>query len=177
VADHNSEFKTTVGFDKEVNWVGGVGGKGNDGVAAAVKQTKGAVGYVELNYALTNDLQFADVKNATGSYVTPSIQSTTAAAEDVSTVPADFRASLVDSKAPKAYPIATWTFLIVFQKQKDDAKGKTLTNLLWYVTHDAQASAKDLDYAPLPASVVPRIEAKIRSITGPNGAALYGGGS
>ena len=177
VGDYNSEFKDKVGVGKEVKWAGGVGGKGNDGVAAAVKQTKGAVGYVELNYALTNNLKFADVKNAAGRYVTPSIDSTTAAAADLSAVPADFRAGLVNSKSADAYPIATWTFLIVFQKQKDDAKGKTLTNLLWYVTHDAQSSAKDLSYSPLPSSVIPKIEDKIKSITGPNGNALYTGGS
>src|SRR5919204_5741892 len=157
VGDYNSEFKDKVGVGKEVKWVGGVGGKGNDGVAAAVKQTKGAVGYNELNFALSNGLKFADVKNSTGRYVTPTIESTTAAASDLSAVPPDFRASLVDSKNPAAYPIATWTFLIVYQKQQDDAKGKTLASLLWYLTHDAQPSAKDLDYSPLPSGVVPQI--------------------
>jgi phosphate transport system substrate-binding protein len=175
VAAHNSEFDSQVGAGKEVKWVGGVGGKGNDGVTAAVKQTEGSVGYVELNYALTNKLLFADVKNNAGTYITPSIESTTAAATDTSSVPDDFRASLVDSKAPGAYPIATWTFLIVFQKQQDAAKGRTLTNLLWYVTHDAQSSATSLSYAPLPTAVVPKIEAEIKRITGPDGAVLYTG--
>ncbi|HZD03072.1 MAG TPA: phosphate ABC transporter substrate-binding protein PstS [Actinomycetes bacterium] len=175
VAAHNAEFMSKVGQGKEVNWVGGVGGKGNDGVTAAVKQTDGAVGYVELNYALTNNLKFADVKNSAGQYITPSLDSTSAAASDLSAVPADFRASLVDSKAADAYPIATWTFLIVFQKQSDAAKGRTLANLLWYTTHEGQAPAKTLDYAPLPTSVVPKIEATIKGITGPDGAALYTG--
>jgi phosphate transport system substrate-binding protein len=177
VAAHNAEFNAEVGAGKEVKWVGGVGGKGNDGVAAAVKQTKGAVGYNELNFALSNGLKFADVKNSTGRYVTPTIESTTAAASDLSAVPPDFRASLVDSKNPAAYPIATWTFLIVYQKQQDDAKGKTLASLLWYLTHDAQPSAKDLDYSPLPSGVVPQIEAKIKSMTGPSGDTLYTPGS
>lgn len=175
VAANNSEFLFKVGEGKEVKWVGGVGGKGNDGVTAAVKQTEGAVGYVELNYALTNKLAFADVKNSAGTYITPSIESTTAAAADTSAVPADFRASLVNSKAADAYPIATWTFLIVFQKQADAAKGKSLTNLLWYATHEGQSSATSLHYAPLPTAVVPNVEAKIKSITGPDGAALYTG--
>jgi len=175
VAAHNPDFSSKVGEGKEVKWVGGVGGKGNDGVTAGVKQTEGAVGYVELNYALTNHLKFADVKNAAGKYITPSIDSTTAAAADTSAVPPDFRVSLVDSKAADAYPIATWTFLIVFQKQKDAAKGKTLTNLLWYATHDAQGQAKSLYYAPLPTSVIPQVEARIKSVTGPDGAVLYTG--
>jgi phosphate transport system substrate-binding protein len=175
VAATNRDFNAKIGAGKDVKWVGGIGGKGNDGVTAAVKQTKGAVGYVELNYALKNHLPFADVKNAAGNYVTPSIQSTTAAANDLSGVPDDFRKSLVNAKDPDAYPIATWTFLIVYQKQKDAAKGKTLTSLLWYVTHDAQASAQDLYYAPLPQAVIPKIEAKIKSITGPDGTALFTG--
>jgi len=175
VAASNSDFNSKIGAGKDVKWIGGVGGKGNDGVTAAVKQTTGAVGYVELNYALKNNLAFANVKNAAGTYITPSIDSTTAAANDLSGVPDDFRASLVGSKDPAAYPIATWTFLIVFQKQADAAKGKTLTNLLWYMTHDAQASAKDLYYAPLPSAAIPKIEAKIKSITGPDGTALFTG--
>jgi phosphate transport system substrate-binding protein len=176
VAAQNPEFQSKVGDGKEVKWVGGVGGKGNDGVTAAVKQTEGSVGYVELNYALTNKLAFADVKNAAGKYITPSIESTTAAAADTSAVPDDFRISLVNSKAADAYPIATWTFLIVFQKQTDAAKGKTLTNLLWFATHDGQSEATSLSYAPLPSSVVPKVEAKIKSITGSDGAAaLYTG--
>ncbi len=175
VAATNSDFNTKVGTGKDVKWIGGVGGKGNDGVTAAVKQTKGAFGYVELNFALKNKLPFADVKNAAGQYITPSIQSTTAAANDLSAVPDDFRASLVNSKDPAAYPIATWTFLIVFQKQTDAAKGKTLVNLLWYLTHDAQSSAQSLYYAPLPTQVIPKIEAKIKSITGPDGTTLFTG--
>jgi phosphate transport system substrate-binding protein len=175
VAAENPQFSSTVGEGKEVKWVGGVGGKGNDGVTAAVKQTEGSVGYVELNYALTNKLAFADIKNSAGKYITPSIESTTAAAADLSAVPDDFRASLVNAKGADAYPIATWTFLIVFQKQTNAAKGKTLTNLLWFATHDGQAEATSLSYAPLPTSVIPRVEAKIKSITGTDGAALYTG--
>jgi phosphate transport system substrate-binding protein len=174
VAGENADFDTKVGAGKEVKWVGGVAGKGNDGVTANLQQTKGAMGYVELNYALENNLEFADVKNSAGKFVTPSVASTTAAAEDVSAIPPDFRASLVGSKAPNAYPIATWTFLIVFQKQADAAKGRTLTKLLWYLTHGAQSSAKDLDYAPLPQSAIPKIEEKIKSITDSSGKPLYG---
>jgi len=175
VAATNSDFNTKIGAGKDVKWIGGIGGKGNDGVTAGVKQTKGAVGYVELNYALKNKLSFADVKNAAGQYISPSIASTTAAANDLTAVPDDFRASLVNSKDPAAYPIATWTFLIVFQKQTDAAKGKTLVNLLWFLTHDAQSSAQSLYYAPLPTQVIPKIEAKIKTITGPDGAVLFTG--
>ncbi len=175
VAATSPAFAVQVGAGKEVRWVGGVGGKGNEGVTAAVQQTKGAVGYVELNYALSNHLAFADVRNAAGRYVTPTIASTSAAAADVSAIPADFRASLVDSKVPDAYPIATWTFLLVYQKQSDAAKGRTLANLLWYVTHDAQPTAKTLQYAPLPTTVIPKVESKIKLLTGPDGSPLYTG--
>jgi phosphate transport system substrate-binding protein len=177
VADYNPEFKAKIGTGKEGNWVGGIGGKGNDGVAAAVKQTKGAIGYNELNYALKNNLKYANVKNASGKYVQPTIGTTSASATsaDLAGVPDDFRTFLVDSKNPAAYPISAWTFVIVFQKQADAAKGKTLVNLLWYMSHGAQSSARDLDYSPLPTDVIPKIEAKIKSITGPDGAALYTG--
>src|SRR6266705_2573947 len=175
VADTNKEFDSRIGAGKEVKWVGGGAGKGNDGVTANVQQTKGAVGYVELNYALKNNLEFAEVKNAAGKFVTPSVESTTTAASDLSSVPDDFRKSLVNSKSPDAYPIATWTFLVVFQKQQDATKGRTLAGLLWYVTHGAQTSAASLDYAPLPQGVIPKIEAKIKSITGPDGKVLYAG--
>lgn len=177
VADYNPEFKATIGTGKEGNWVGGIGGKGNDGVAAAVKQTQGAIGYNELNYALKNNLEYANVKNAAGKYVKPAIESTSASATsaDLAAVPDDFRTLLVNSKNPAAYPISAWTFIIVYQKQADAAKGKTLVNLLWYLSHDAQSSAKDLDYSPLPSDVVPKLEVKIKSITGPDGATLYTG--
>jgi phosphate transport system substrate-binding protein len=175
VAATNKEFDAKIGAGKEVKWVGGVAGKGNDGVTANVQQTKGAVGYVELNYALKNNLKFAEVKNAAGRFVTASVASTTAAANDLSSVPDDFRASLVNAKSPDAYPIATWTFLIVHQRQANADKGRNLAGLLWYMTHDAQSSAKDLGYAPLPDTVVPKIETKIRSITDSGGNALYAG--
>ena len=175
VAKQNPGFNARIGAGKEVKWVGGIGGKGNDGVTAAVKQTRGAVGYVELSYALQNHLPVVDVKNAAGRYVTPTPDSVTAAASDLSRIPGDFRGQLLNSPAPGAYPISIWTFLLVFQKQADAAKGRTLARLLWFVTHDGQASAKAIGFAPLPSTVVPRIEAEIRSITDSSGAALYTG--
>jgi phosphate transport system substrate-binding protein len=175
MAGENAEFDSKVGSGKEVPWPTGVGGKGNDGVAAAVGQNKGAVGYVELQYAAANNLKFADVKNKAGEFITPSVESTSAAAGDLSKVPADLRASLVDADTKGAYPIATWTFIIAYTKQADAAKGKALVNTLWFMTHDGQAQATALSYAPLPDAARAKAEEKIKSILGPDGKALYAG--
>ena len=175
VAAENKEFDSKVGSGKEVNWPTGVGGKGNDGVAAAIGQNKGSIGYVELQYAASNNLKFADVKNKSGEFITPSVESTSAAASDLSSVPPDLRASLVDSSSKGAYPIATWTFIIAYTKQEDAAKGKALVNTLWFMTHDGQAQATALSYAPLPDAARSKAEEKIKSILGPDGKALYTG--
>jgi phosphate transport system substrate-binding protein len=172
LADENPEFKSKIGAGKEVNWATGIGGKGNDGVAAAIGQNKGAVGYVELQFAAANNLKFADVKNKAGEFITPNVESTSAAASDLSKVPADLRTSLVDSATKGAYPIATWTFIVAYTNQSDAAKGQALVQTLWFMTHDGQGQAAPLSYAPLPKEAVTRVEEKIRSITGPNGQAL-----
>jgi phosphate transport system substrate-binding protein len=177
LADENAQFKSRVGAGKEVNWPTGIGGKGNDGVAATIGQNKGAIGYVELQFAVSNNLKFADVKNKAGEFVTPSVQSTSAAASDLSKVPADLRISLVDSPAKGAYPIATWTFIIAYSKQSDASKSKALVNMLWFMTHEGQSEAAPLNYAPLPQVAVTKVEAKIKSMTGPDGKALYTGGA
>jgi len=172
----SGQFKAQVGSAKQVRWPGGQAATGSDGVSAQVQQTSGAVGYVELNYALRNQLTFAEVSNPAGRFMAPTIASTSAAAKDLRAVPEDLRASLVGAREPTAYPIATWTFLVVFRRQPDAARGAALAQLLWYATHDAQTAAPDLEYAPLPAKVLPRIERHLRSISGPDGRPLPGTG-
>ena len=155
------------GKGKELAWPVGLGGKGNEGVAGQVKQTPGAIGYVELAYAKQNSLPFADLQNADGEFVTPTIESVTAAAAAVaSTLPAntDYRISIVNAAGKGAYPISSFTFLLVYQKQPDAAKGKKLVDFLRWYLRSGEKSAAALDYAPLPASMVARLEMRLGTI-------------
>ena len=142
------------GSDKEIKWPTGTGGKGNDGVAAAVKQTEGAIGYVEQAYALQNDFTFADVKNSAGKYVAPTLESTSAAGEGVE-VPADLGISVIDSPNPAAYPIASQTFAMAYadpcKAGLDQAKAAGLKKFLSYLVGDSgQATIQKLSYAKIP---------------------------
>ena len=155
------------GKGKELAWPVGLGGKGNEGVAGQVKQTPGAIGYVELAYAKQNSLPFADLQNADGEFVTPTIESVTAAAAAVaSTLPAntDYRISIVNAAGTGAYPISSFTFLLVYQTQPDAAKGKKLVDFLRWYLRSGEKSAAALDYAPLPASMVARLEKRLGTI-------------
>lgn len=156
-------WKSQVGTAKSVKWPAGLGGKGNEGVTGLVKSTPGAIGYVELAYAKQNALQMAALRNAEGTFVLPSIESTSAAAAGV-ILPPDFRASITDSKGKNAYPISAFTYLLVYQDQSDAPKGKALGQFLWWAIHDGQKLAGPLDYAPLPKAVVTRVEAQIKMI-------------
>jgi phosphate transport system substrate-binding protein len=157
-------WKTTVGQGKSVKWPVGLGGKGNEGVTGTVRSTPGAVGYVELAYARQNKLTMAAVKNAEGSFVLPSIESTSEAAAGVS-IPADFRVSITDSKGAKAYPISSFTYILLYKDQTDAAKGKAVVQFLWWAIHDGQKMAAPLDYAPLPKPVVSKVEQALRGVT------------
>jgi len=149
-----------------VNWPNGLGAKGNEGVAGQVKQTPGSIGYVELAYAVQNKLTFALVKNAAGQFVEASLDSTTAAAAGAaSKMPEDLRVSIVNAPGEKSYPICGYTYLLVYKNQTDGAKAKALVDFLWWGIHDGEQYAKDLMYAPLPAEVVTKAEAKINSIS------------
>jgi len=160
------EWEQKVGRGTSVKWPVGLGGKGNEGVSGQVKNTPGALGYVELAYAISNKLPVAAIRNEAGKFVEPSIESTTAAAASAAkTMPADFRVSLTNAAGEGAYPIASFTWLLVYKEQPDAVKGKALVNFLWWATHDGQKFAPDLLYAPLPAPVVKQIEARIREIT------------
>jgi len=157
-------WKTGVGVGKAVKWPVGLGGKGNEGVTGSVKSTPGSIGYVELAYARQNALQMASLKNVDGTFVTPSIESTSAAAAGVE-MPADFRVSITNAKGKDAYPISSFTYILIYKEQPDAAKGKAIGQFLWWAIHDGQKLAGPLDYAPLPKAVVAKVEAALRGIT------------
>ena len=160
------EWKEKVGAGTSPNWPVGLGGKGNEGVTGQVKQTPNTIGYVELAYAVQNKLPVALVKNASGNFVEPSLDAVTAAAaESLPTTPEDLRVSITNAGGATAYPISSYTYILAYKDQKDAAKGKALVDFLWWGVHDGEAFAKDLQYAPLPADIVKRAEAKINSIT------------
>ncbi|MDQ6634162.1 MAG: phosphate ABC transporter substrate-binding protein PstS [Gemmatimonadota bacterium] len=149
-------WATKPGKGKEVQWPAGLGAKGNEGVAGQVKQTPGAIGYVELAYATQNKLATAELRNAAGEFVAPSVNSATAAAAGAAgKLPptTDYRVSVVNATGKGAYPISSFTWIIAYQKQGDAAKGKKLVDFLRWALTDGQASAGALDYAPLPESM------------------------
>jgi len=160
------EWQQKVGKGTSVNWPVGLGGKGNEGVAGQVKNTPGALGYVELAYAVKNKMPVASVQNAAGKFVEPTIAGTTAAAAAAAkSMPADFRVSLTNPPGEDAYPIASFTWLLVYKDQPNELKGRALVKFLWWMSHEGQKYADDLLYAPLPPPVVKQIEARIQQIT------------
>jgi phosphate transport system substrate-binding protein len=160
------EWQQKVGKGTSVNWPVGLGGKGNEGVSGQVKGQPGALGYVELAYAVKNNLPVASIKNANGKFVEPTIATTTAAAAGAAkSMPDDFRVSLTNAPGDDAYPVASFTWLLLYKDQSNETKGRALTKFLWWMSHDGQKYADDLLYAPLPAPVVKQIEGKIKQIT------------
>lgn len=160
------EWKSKVGTGTAVNWPVGLGGKGNEGVTQQIKQTEGALGYVELIYAIANNLPYAQVKNRAGNFVQPSLATVSAAAAGVQFGPdTDFRVSITDSPGPEAYPISSFTWLLVNPDMKDAAKARTLKAFLeWMTSDEAQAMAEALHYAPLPRPVVTLVQERIRTL-------------
>ena len=151
------EWKAGPGTSKNPQWPEGVGGQGNEGVSQQVKNNKNSIGYVELVYTIQNKLPAADVKNEAGEYITPSTDSTSLAAQGVS-LPSDYRASIVNSPTKGAYPISSFTYILLYKDQSDAKKGTALVDLLWWAVHDGQETTSELGYAPLPASVVATVE-------------------
>jgi phosphate transport system substrate-binding protein len=148
-------YKQRVGVATSVNWPVGLGGKGNDGVAGLVKQTPGAFGYVELIYALQNHISYGVVKNMAGKFVEASLESVTAAAAAAAAkMPADFRVSITNAEGDAAYPISSFTWLLLYQNPKDKATAKTMNDFVKWALTDGQKYCADLGYAPLPESVV-----------------------
>jgi phosphate transport system substrate-binding protein len=159
----SSEWKQKVGTNTSVNWPTGLGGKGNEGVAGQIKQTPGALGYVEVIYAVQNKMPYADVKNASGEFVKASLESITAAMATAQ-IPDDFRFSMTNAPGKDAYPIAGATWLLVYEQQKDSMKGKKLVEFLKWAMKDGEKMARDLQYAPLPENVQERVLKRVDEI-------------
>ena len=157
------EWKSKAGNNTSVSWPTGIGGKGNEGVSGQVKQTPGALGYVELIYAIQNKMPYAEIKNSAGEFVKPTLESVTAAL-GTADIPDDFRFSMTNAPGKDAYPIAGATWLLVYQQQKDANKGKKLVEFLKWAMTKGEPMAKDLDYAPLPDSVQQRVLKRIDEI-------------
>ena len=162
----SGQWKELVGANTAVSWPAGVGGKGNEGVAGLVRQTPGAIGYVELAYAKQNQLPVAHVRNKAGKFIEPSLPSTTAAvAAAADALAKDVRAPIANAAAPDAYPICGLTYLLVYQDQKDPARAKALANFIEWAIHDGQDLAEGLEYARLPEAVVKVNEASLKKLT------------
>ena len=160
-------FASGPGKGKEVKWPVGLGAKGNDGVTGQVKQTPGSLGYVELAYAKQNKLPYALLKNASGQFVAPTIESVTAAAAGAAkALPAntDFRVSIVNAPGREAYPISSFTWLLVYANQTDATKAKKLVDFMRWAFHEGERSASSLDYAPLPGNMVSMIDKRLTTI-------------
>ncbi len=161
----SDDWKTRVGKGTSVNWPVGLGGKGNEGVAGLVKQSEGAICYVELAYAVKNNLPASDIKNKSGNFITPSIESTTAAVNGkANSMPSDFRVSLVNPDGADAYPISGLTWILVYKNQPDKVKGKKIVEFLRWAETDGQKYSTDLLYAPLPESIVKQVQEKLKQI-------------
>ncbi len=158
------EWASGPGKGTSVKWPVGLGGKGNEGVAGMVRQMEGGIGYIELIYAIQNKIDYGIVKNAAGVYVKASLESVTAAAASAPKMPADFRASITNAPGKDAYPISSFTWLLIPEKSKDPAKGKILANFLDWMVDDGQKMTSELAYAPLPDNVAAKVKAAIKSV-------------
>jgi phosphate transport system substrate-binding protein len=163
----SKEWLAGPGRSKEVAWPIGLGGKGNDGVAGQVKQIPGSIGYVELAYARQTNLAYAAIRNAAGAFVAPSVESATAAAEGVAAklnAKSDYRISIANAPGAQAYPVTSFTWLLVYQDQTDPIKGKKLVDFMRWALTTGQASAAALDYAPLPKVIADRLVERLSTI-------------
>lgn len=166
LAKVSPEWRAQVGVATSVDWPVGLGAKGNEGVAGQVKQTPGSIGYVELTYALQNGLPTAEVRNADGAFVAPSVASVTAAAAGAAaSMPEDLRVSITNAAGPGAYPISGFSWVVLRQPQADCGVATPMVRFLSWAVHDGQAFAPALHYAPLPEAVVARCDAKLASVT------------
>jgi len=162
------EWQQKVGKGPSVNWPVGLGGRGSEGVSSTVSQTPGAIGYVELAYATSNKIQFATLRNSSGNWITPTLAAVTAAAagamKDMGPN-TDFRVSITNSSGAQAYPISTFTWLLLHKSYSDTAKARALVQFVWWAEGEGQAKGPQLGYAQLPKDLHPWIEARLRSIT------------
>ena len=160
-------WKASVGKGKEVKWPAGLGAKGNEGVAGQVKQTPGSIGYVELAYAKQNKLPVAAIRNKAGQFVVASVPAVTAAAAGAAAAlppNTDFRVSIVDAPGQDSYPIASFTWILVYQHQNDPVKGKKLVDFLNWALTEGEKEATPLDYAPLPSDMASNVRARLKTI-------------
>ncbi|MGB2868041.1 MAG: phosphate ABC transporter substrate-binding protein PstS [Bacteroidota bacterium] len=166
LAKVSKTWETKVGRGTSVNWPVGLGGKGNEGVTGLVKQSDGAVGYVELAYAVKNNLPYATLRNKAGNFVQATFDAVSAAAAGaVKTMPEDLRVSITDAEGKNSYPISGFTWLLVYQDMKEKEKAKAIVGFLKWAMKDGQSYARDLFYAPLPKEIVKLCEKKINSIS------------
>jgi phosphate transport system substrate-binding protein len=160
----SSDWQSQAGKGTSVKWPVGLGGKGNEGVAGMIRQMQGSIGYIELIYAVQNKITYGTVRNAAGDFVKASLDSVTAAAASVKSMPEDFRVSITNAPGKNAYPISSFTWLLIPAQSKDAAKGKIIADFLNWMVDDGQKMTADLTYAPLPESVVTKVKAEIRQV-------------
>jgi len=158
------DWKSQVGNGTSVKWPVGLGGKGNEGVAGMLRQMPGAIGYVELVYAVQNKIPYGEVENSAGTFVKASVETVTAAAASVKNMPTDFRVSIVNAPGRNAYPISSFTWLLIPAQSKDAAKGRILADFLNWMVSDGQKMTADLTYAPLPEDVAAKVKTEIQQV-------------
>ncbi|MFZ0732534.1 MAG: phosphate ABC transporter substrate-binding protein PstS [Candidatus Sulfotelmatobacter sp.] len=158
------EWKSEVGSNTSVKWPLGMGGKGNEGVSGMIRQLSGSIGYVELIYALQNNIPYGSVRNSAGVFVKASLESVTAAAASAPKMPPDFRVSITNSPGKDAYPISSFTWLLVPVQSKNPANGKILTDFVNWMLTDGQTMTSTLSYAPLPASVAAKEKEAVKQV-------------
>jgi len=160
----SGDWKNQVGADTSVKWPIGMGGKGNEGVSGLIRQLSGSIGYVELIYAIQNNIPYGSVKNSSGVFIKASLESVTAAAASAPKMPADFRVSITNAPGKDAYPISSFTWLLIPAQSKDAAKGKILADFLNWMVSDGQKMTSALAYAPLPDNVATKVKEAIKQV-------------
>jgi len=160
----SSDWQNGPGKGTSVKWPVGLGGKGNEGVAGMIRQMQGGIGYIELIYAVQNKIDYGSVKNASGTFVKASLESVTAAAASAKSMPADFRVSITNAPGKDAYPISSFTWLLIPEKSKEANKGKILADFLTWMVDDGQKMTAELSYAPLPENVAVKVKGAIKQV-------------
>jgi len=160
----SQEWQGGPGKGTSIKWPVGLGGKGNEGVAGMIRQMQGSIGYIELIYAVQNQIPYGTVKNAAGIFVKASLSSVTAAAASVKSMPEDFRVSITNAPGKDSYPISSFTWLLIPVQSKDAAKGKILADFLGWMVNDGQKMTADLTYAPLPENVAAKVKNEIKQV-------------
>jgi phosphate transport system substrate-binding protein len=160
----SKDWESSVGKGTSVKWPVGLGGKGNEGVAGQLRQLQGAIGYIELIYAIQNNISYGSIQNSAGNFVKASLQGVTEAAASVKSMPADFRVSITNPPGKAAYPVSSFTWLLIPVPAKDPKKGKILADFLNWMVTDGQKTTSQLSYAPLPESVAEKVKAAIKEV-------------